>query len=150
MSLARVLLMTLAVVLSGCASMVPELDPPQVTLESFRALPADEGVPRFEIRLRIANPNQQTLDIAGISYAVELMDAELISGVTNEVPAIEGYTEEVVRIESSLKLLQLLKLLASAGRDPGDSLDYRLLAKIDFRGLIPTQRLEERGEITLR
>jgi LEA14-like dessication related protein len=147
---ARLTLAVALLILSACASVVPQLDPPQVTLDSFRALPAQEGAPRFEILLRIANPNQQTLDIAGISYTVELLGAELVSGVTNEVPAIEGYTEEVVRIESSLKLFQLLKLLATLGREPGDSLDYRLLAKIDFRGLIPTQRLEEHGEITLR
>lgn len=135
---------------NGCASIVPDVDPPKVTVESFKNLPGEGGAPRFEIKLRIANPNKQTLDIAGISYSVEILDKELISGVTNEVPVIEGYTEEVVTLEAGLQLFQLVRLLAGLGQKPTDSLDYRFSAKIDFNGFVPTQRIEETGSITLQ
>lgn len=140
----------LVLLLGGCASISPELDPPKVTLESFDSLPSESGAPRFQIKLRVTNPNKQTLDIAGISYSVEIMDKELISGVTNEVPVIEGYSEEVVTVEAGLQLFQLLRLLAGLGRTPADSLEYRFSAKIDFNGFVPTQRVEETGEITLQ
>ncbi len=40
---------------SACSTIIPELDPPKVSLESFRALPSTgNGSPRFEIKLRIA------------------------------------------------------------------------------------------------
>lgn len=136
--------------LSACASLVPETDPPKVTLESFKALPSEGGAPRFEIKLRIANPNKQALDIAGISYSVEILDRELLSGVTNEVPLIEGYTEEVVTVEAGIQLFQLVRLLAGLGQQATESLDYRFAAKIDFNGFIPTQRIEETGSITLQ
>ena len=58
--------------LGACSTLSGEYDPPKVALESFRALPSDGAAPRFEIKLRIANPNKQELDIAGISYSVEL------------------------------------------------------------------------------
>jgi LEA14-like dessication related protein len=154
MTLSRLALPTLVLpvllLLVSCASIIPDIDPPRVTVESFKALPGSDTTPRFEIKLRIANPNTQALDIAGISYGIELMGNEVVSGVTNEVPRIEGYTEEVVTIESGLKLFQLLKLLAGMGHNPTDTLDYRLTAKIDFSGLVPTQRIEESGSITLR
>jgi hypothetical protein len=35
------------------------------------------------------------------------------------------------------------------GRTQGDALEYRFAAKIDFNGFLPTQRVEETGEITL-
>jgi LEA14-like dessication related protein len=136
--------------LSGCASITPDLDPPKVTLESFRALPTQGSAPRFEIKLRVVNPNKQTLDIAGISYSVELLDKELISGVTNDIPIIEGYSEEVVTLEAGLQLFQLMRLLTSLGSNASDSLEYRFSAKIDFNGFVPTQRIEETGEITLK
>ena len=135
--------------LSNCASITPDLDPPKVTLESFRALPSQGNAPRFEIKLRVVNPNKQTLDIAGISYSVELLDKELISGVTNDIPIIEGYSEEVVTLEAGLQLFQLMRLLTSLGSSASDSLEYRFSAKIDFNGFVPTQRIEETGEITL-
>jgi LEA14-like dessication related protein len=136
--------------LSGCASLKPEIDPPKVTIESFNSLPSESGAPRFEIKLRVANPNKQTLDIAGISYSVELLGRELISGVTNDVPTIEGYSEEVVTLEAGLQLFQLLRLLTSLGRSPGEELEYRFSAKIDFNGFVPTQRIEETGVINLK
>ena len=136
--------------LTGCASLVPEIDPPKVTLESLTPLPSSGGSPRFEIKLRIANPNNQTFDIAGISYAVEIQGEELISGVSNEVPLLEAYSEEVVTLEAGLQWFQLLRLLASLGKQTSDSLDYRFSAKIDFNGFVPTQRIEETGSFTLK
>jgi hypothetical protein len=136
--------------LCSCASLSPEFDPPKVTLESFNSLPSDNGAPRFEIKLRVINPNKQALDIAGISYSIELLDTELISGVTNDIPVIEGYTEEVVTLEAGLQLFQLVRLLANLGSAPSDVLEYRFLGKIDFNGFVPTQRIEETGTFTLK
>ena len=135
---------------TGCASLQSDLDPPKVSLESFESLPSEGGTPRFRIKLRVANPNKQSLDIAGISYSIELLDREVISGVTNEVPLIEGYTEEVVTLDASLQLFQLLRLLGGLTKTPSDALAYRFSAKIDFNGFIPTQRIEETGEIKLQ
>lgn len=132
--------------LSGCSTLIPSLDPPKVTVESFRALPSEgNGAPRFEIKLRIANPNEMSFDIAGISYSVDVLGRELLSGVTNDIPVIEGYSEGVVTLEAGLQLLEILRLVAGLGREMTDTLEYRFAAKVDFRGLMPTQRVEETG-----
>ena len=136
--------------LFGCATLSTDMDPPKVTMDSFRSLPGEGGAPRFEIKLRVINPNTQSLDVAGISYSIELQGREIISGVSNEVPVIEGYTEEVVTLEAGLQMFQLVRLLTSLGSGPADALEYRFSAKIDFRGLVPTQRIEETGEIRLQ
>ncbi len=80
-------------VLIGCSTVMPDLDPPKVSVESVESLPAEGGSPRFRIKLRVVNPNTQALDIAGISYGVEILDREVVTGVTNDVPLIEGYSE---------------------------------------------------------
>lgn len=134
---------------AACASLVPEMDPPTVTVDKVRALPARDSGPRFEIVLRVANPNKQALDIVGISYTIDILDRELVSGVTNEVPRIEAYAEETVRLEAGVNLFEILRLLAELGRQRSDALDYRFAAKIDFRGFLPTQRVEERGSLSL-
>ena len=143
-------LLLLALLLGGCAGLQSDLDPPKVSLESFRGLPSESGAPRFEIKLRVMNPNKQPLDIAGISYSIDLLGKELIAGVTNDVPLIEGYSEEIVTIEAGLQLFELLRLLAGLGRSQTEALDYRFSAKIDFNGFIPTQRIEETGQISLQ
>jgi len=118
-------------------------------MESFRSLPGEEGAPRFEIKLRVINPNSQALDVAGISYSVELLGRELINGVTSDVSVIEGYSEEVFTLEAGLQLFELLRLVASLGTNVAGPLDYRFAAKVDFNGFMPTQRIEETGEIDL-
>lgn len=136
--------------LAACATVMPSLDPPKVTVDSVESIPGNGGAPRFRIKLRVANPNQQTLDIAGISYGIEILDEELISGVTNDVPEIVGYTEEVVTLEASLQVFQVVRLFTKLGRTAGEPLEYKFTAKIDFNGLVPTQRIEETGELALK
>jgi hypothetical protein len=139
----------LAFGLASCASMQPEMDPPKISIENFRNLPGQGNGPRFEVDLRIQNPNAEALDIAGIAYDIALQDIELISGVTNEVPLIEGYTEEVVTLQSGLNTIQLIRFLADIGSGSRDmsQLEYRVSVKVDFRGFMPTQRIEESGVI---
>jgi Late embryogenesis abundant protein len=136
--------------LPGCASLSTDMDPPKVTLESFSSLPSEGAGPRFEIKLRVQNPNEQALDIVGISYTIELLGKEVMSGVTNDVPVIDGYSEGVVSLEAGVQLLQVLRLLASLGQAETDALDYRFTAKVDFSGLVPTQRIVETGQVNLK
>lgn len=137
--------------LASCATLSPDFDPPKVSVDSVRSLPSEDVGPRFEIKLRVSNPNTQALNIAGISYTIELLGKELVSGVTSDVPVIEGYTEEVVTLEAGINMIQMLRLLADLGQGGTnmDALEYRFAAKIDFNGLIPTQRVEEVGSLSL-
>ena len=144
------LLFCLTLFLTACASLTSDLDPPKVSMESFKALPSEGGAPRFEIKLRVVNPNKQSLDIAGVSYSVEILGKELITGVANDVPLIEGYSEQIVTLEAGLQMFQLLRLIASLGSTTAEAIDYRFTAKIDFNGFVPTQRIEEVGEFRLQ
>ena len=137
-------------IVTGCAGLTTKMDPPNITLESFDSLPSDGGGPRFLIKLRVQNPNEQQLDISGISYGIELVGTEVVTGVSNDVPVIDGYSEGIVTLEASLKLFQVLKLLASLPQTSEEELTYRFTAKIDFKGLVPTQRIEEEGQISLK
>ncbi len=144
------ILLCVVAMLGACASFTAEIDPPRVTVESVKSLPGSSGGPRFEIKLRVSNPNKQTLDIAGISYSIELLGKELVSGVTSDVPVIEAYSEEVVTLEAGINMFQFVRLIASLGQNKTDALEYRFLAKIDFNGFLPTQRIEESGVLDLR
>ena len=135
--------------LGACSTITSDFDPPKVTVESFRSLPGEGASPQFEIGLRIANPNKQALDVAGIAYDIEIMGKDLVSGVSNEVPRIEGYAEESVTLTASFNWLAMIRLITSLPQESPDELDYRFKAKIDFNGFVPTQRVEESGSFAL-
>ena len=84
-------LLAWSLLLAGCASLTEPLDPPNVSLESLRSLPAEGGGPRFEIKLRVQNPNEQPLDIVGISYAIALAGQEVITGYLGK-PVLSSYS----------------------------------------------------------
>ena len=48
-----------------------------------------------------------------------------------------------------MQVFQLVRLLTKVGRASTEPLEYKFTAKIDFNGLVPTQRIEERGELAL-
>ena len=146
----QLVVICLAALLTACATLTGDLDPPKVTVENVESLPNSGSTPRFLITLRIANPNKQALDIVGVSYSMELLGKELITGVTNEVPRIEAYSEQTVELEAGIRLFELLRLLAGLGLEQTEELDYRFEAKIDFEGFLPTQRVEETGVISLK
>ena len=143
------LVISLALILMGCTTVTGDMDPPKVTVENVEALPTD-GTARFLITLNIVNPNKQALDIAGVSYSIDIMGKELVTGVTNQVPKIEPYSEQQVELEAGVRLFELVRLLAGLGMEPTDELEYQFEAKIDFHGWMPTQRVDETGVISLR
>lgn len=142
----------LAIALAGgCASLGGEIDPPTVSIASIRTLPGTGAGQRFEIVLNIANPNKQPLDIVGLAYTIEIMGRDLVTGVSNEVPELAPYTEQQVTLTAGVDFLQLLRLFTDLGlsQEAPQALEYRFKAKIDFEGLVPTQRVEESGVIDL-
>lgn len=154
MTILKVKLLPLLLIISlvmcaGCAGITSQMDPPVIDLVSVRNIPVQGEAPKFEIKLRVMNPNTQTLDIAGISYTIAFLGKELVTGVANDIAPIEGYGEGTVTLEARLQLLELLRLMASLGSKGSEPLAYRFTAKIDFNGLTPTQRIDESGEIVL-
>ena len=149
MMMRNLLAIGIVLTLAACATLTGDLDPPKVTVENVESLPGSGSTPRFLITLRITNPNKQALDILGVSYSMELLGKELINGVTNDVPRIEPYGEATVQLEAGIRLFELLRLLASLGQEQADEISYRFVAKIDFEGFLPTQRVEETGVIQL-
>jgi len=135
--------------LSGCAGMQTGYDAPSVSLTSFRFIPGDSIVPKFEIGLRIINPNRDPLEINGLFYHITLEDNKVISGVANDLPTIAGYGDEDVLLEAMVDVVGGAKLLQSIiGRQEG-SIHYGFNAKLDLGPLKPPLRISERGAFSL-
>ena len=143
-------LLVCSFLVAGCAGLTTSMDPPNVSLESFSSAPSEGGGPRFLIKLRVQNPNEQQLDITGVAYSIALAGKEVITGVSKDIPVIAGYSEGIVTLEAGLNLIQVLRLVASLGQTDIQNFTYRFTAKIDFSGLVPTQRVEEVGQISLK
>jgi LEA14-like dessication related protein len=135
--------------LSGCAAMQPGYEAPTVTVSSFRALPAQGGTPGFEIGLKVVNPNRAALDLEGVAYTVRLEGREVLKGVANDLPVIDGYGSGDILLEATPNLFESIRLIRDLIATPRESFDYELEAKLDPGGFRPPVRIRDTGNISL-
>jgi LEA14-like dessication related protein len=141
-SVAGAVMCAVAVCLSGCAALRPELQAPQVTLVSVAMTSADIFNQQFLVKVNVENPNDRELPITGIDYKLFLEGDSFAEGVSNKaftVPA-NGETEfdMTVRTNFASGVARLLSRLN--GRDQvqyvveGKVLtDISMLKKIPFQ-----------------
>ncbi len=135
--------------LAGCAGLRPGYERPTVAVSSFRALPGGGALPEFEIGLQVINPNPEPLELRGVSYSISLEGHELIKGVANNLPVVEGYGQEAVTLTASANLLAGIRLVTDLMSGPRESFRYEFRAKLDPGALIPSIRITDAGEINL-
>jgi LEA14-like dessication related protein len=142
-------LIPLIVLMYGCASLQPDFKEPTVSVTSFRALPSEGMAPRFEIGLHVTNPNRTTLDLAGLSYTVSLEGHQILTGVANELPAIDAYGEGDITLLAIADLFNSISLFADLIRQPREIFAYELNADLDLGGIYPNINVEKKGQISL-
>jgi len=138
----------MVMLVAGCASMQPGYDAPSVTVKSFRALPTTGAMPNFEIALEVMNPNEEELKLAGIAYTISLEGHEIVKGVGNDLPAIEGYGTGTVMVTASASLFAGIGLFTDMMQSPKDTFEYSFEAKLDPGGFRPAVRVKDGGTIS--
>jgi LEA14-like dessication related protein len=137
--------------LSGCTGMGVGYEAPTVSVQSFRSMGsgAGNGMPRFEIALHVINPNLEPLELEGISYTISLDGHDVIKGVGNELPVIEGYGEGTFTVTAGFNLMAGIQLFRSLMDKPGDTFDYAFEAKLDPGAMKRKIRISDSGSISL-
>lgn len=143
------ILLAMAFLLPGCASLSPNYEQPTVTLSSFNAIPSEGMVPAFEVGLRIINPNTTPLDMVGVVYTISLAGHELVKGVGRDFETIEAYSEGEVKLTASANLLAGIQFIGDMMNSTDEVMDYEFKAKLDLSGLYPSINIRETGEINL-
>jgi len=137
--------------LSGCAGMGAGYDTPTVSVQSFRPIASENGsgLPEFEIVLHVINPNLEPLELAGVSYTISLDGHDLIKGVGNKLPVIEGYGEGSLTLNAGFNLIAGIQLFRSLMEKEGDAFDYRFEAKLDPGPFKRKIRVSDSGSLSL-
>jgi len=136
---------------SGCAGMGSGYETPTVAVQSFSPVQSANGggLPTFEIGLHVINPNLEPLELAGISYTISLGGQDLIKGVGNELPIIEGYGEGSFTVTAGFNLVAGIRLFRSLMAADTDSIDYAFKAKLDPGAFRRKIRITDSGTISL-
>ncbi len=143
-------ILALFLILQACASMRPDYETPTVTVKSFRALPSEGVMPEFEIVLNVMNPNRDPLELEGIAYTVSLNDRELIKGVGNDLPVIDGYGSGDFTLSATASMYSGIRFLSDLMQSTDESIRYELEAKLDVGAFRPAIRIKDAGEFSMQ
>lgn len=127
----RLMPLLMVLLLGGCAGIRPDFEQPTVQLVSLQTLASRGLEQRFELGLRIANPNGVRLNLKGLEYVITLEDYPLVSGLAANIAPIPAYGDGLVNVQASVSLLQGARLLLQLLENPKPQLSYVINAKLD-------------------
>ena len=149
-SLASLLVLpAVAAVLVGCAAL-PGNDPVRVNVVGVEPLSGQGLELRFNVRLRVVNPNDTPIDYDGVFVDLDLQGRNFAAGASDIKGSVPRFGEKVLEVPISVSALGALRQmlgLATNGPLP-DRLAYELRGKIGgpaFNGL----RFSSKGELSL-
>ena len=94
----------------GCASLLANVEPPEVGVINLTPLEA-EGMfeQRARVELRITNPNDFDLHITGLSFQLDFNDRRFTRGVSNESFSVPRLGEAKTSLVVTTSMLDLLR-----------------------------------------
>jgi LEA14-like dessication related protein len=122
---------------AGCTTLRPGFETPSVTVTSFKLLPSQSLSPRFEIGIRIVNPNSTELSPRGMSYKVFLNDHEVVEGAANELPVVPAYGEAEFKVIATVGLIEGMQFVNDLLQNASGQVTYRLQSKLDIGAMTP-------------
>jgi LEA14-like dessication related protein len=101
---------------------------------------------RFEIRLRVLNPNANDITISGLYTELFLQERRVLTGTSSDRSRIPAYGEGEITLNAGIGMLDSMALVRElAEQRPATGMPYTLKTKLSVGGLPLALRLEHRG-----
>ncbi len=143
-------LLLVAGTFAGCAAWQTPLETPHVTLTDLRMLDMTLFEQRYGLKIRVQNPNPVELPITGMNFQLDINDAELGRGVSDQPVTVPAYGEAVVEIKLTSNLARIIDQIRGLESGKGQSLRYRLAGGISVANHLGKLPFDYQGEIGQR
>ncbi len=134
------LLIFLPALLGGCAGMRHHIERPRVSLADIqvRGIKALETV--FLVQVRIMNPNDEALDIRGISCDLKIDGRPFATGLSGEHHRIPAYGSALVTVPLYASMVGMvstvLQAIQGGGNQGPGNIRYSLTGKVRLGGSV--------------
>jgi LEA14-like dessication related protein len=133
---------------SGCASMLPKLEPPVLSVTRVDIVGGTLEQQQLHLTLHVVNPNARDIPVRGIDCTLELEGQAFASGATEAaftLPA-SGETDFGLNVTANLNSA-LLALLSGLGHK---TVDYHLYGQVHLGGgLVRKIPFDQRSRVRL-
>lgn len=145
------LLAATAFATAGCAAMLPKLETPHLSVIGVQVVSTTVFEQRFNVKMRVQNPNDRALPIRGLKYTMELAGEDFGRGMSAKaftVPAL-GEAEFDMIVTTNLAT-SLLKILPQLEKNP-ESVEYRLQGTVSTDlGMLRSIPFTEKGRLSMK
>lgn len=136
--------------MAGCAALTARLESPYVSLAGLELKQMGVFEQRYDLTLRIQNPNAVALPIAGMNYELQLNGKSFARGVNNELVDIPAYGEALTHVEVTSNFVGLLDHVKRLGQKGEPRLDYKVEGSVSIAHRMFALPFSHEGSFTLR
>lgn len=144
------LAVSIVLLTAACSTMPKEYEMLRVHIADMS--PKDMAIfeQRFDVKLRIQNPNEVEFSINGLKFDIELNERDFANGMSGEHVVVPRFGSEVVNVEVFTTLASFLRQIQDFSGGAGPKVRYRLkgTAFVDAPGSFKAP-FDEKGEIEL-
>lgn len=119
-------LLAALLLLASCATVPPDIEPPKISITNLAPKEFALFEQRFDVQLRIQNPNQQDLGINGIRFDIELNEREFANGMSGERLTVPRFGSQVLNVEVVTGTTSFIRQFQEFNKTGANNLRYRL------------------------
>lgn len=142
-------LLALALGLFACAALAPRLESPRVSLADLQLEQFGVFEQRYRLSLRVQNPNDVELPIAGMEFRLYLNDEEFAHGLSDQRVTLPAFGEQLVEVQVTSGITGILGQVQRLGSGELKTFSYRLAGHVKPLHRTLKYPFEYRGEIDL-
>ena len=138
------------VLIASCSTMPKDFEAPRVNISDLTPKEMAIFEQRFDVKLRIQNPNDIDLSVNGMRFDIELNEREFANGMTGERLTVPRFGSQTVNVEVFTTLASFLRQVQDLNASGGQKVRYRLkgTAFVDSPGTFKAP-FDEKGAIEL-
>lgn len=142
------LFLGMVALVTGCVHLAGIKQNPDISLTGIELVELGLLEQRFNLKLRIQNPNDAALPINGMTFEIELNGATFAKGLSDKVVIVPRLGETVMEVKATSTLGMVWKQLVESQKSNRDKVDYRLSGRLFLQGLgsIP---FEQKGNVSM-
>lgn len=145
-----VVLLFLIGLLAGCATMQQQFQSPKVTLTRLSLEQASLLEQRYSVGLRVQNPNDLALPIAGMAYSFRVNGRELATGVSDQRIRLGAYDEQEITVSVTSNALDIVALASELSRSKADTLSLSFDGHVSVLSRSLRLPFSYQGNLTVR
>jgi LEA14-like dessication related protein len=143
------LLVSLTLMLSACASLLPKLQAPQLSVVGIRLGPTGNMQQQpVQLRLHAVNPNDQAIPVRGIVCKLEIESMPFAEGQTEQAFVLPANGE----IDFNVNVIANLNsaLIALVGGLGSRNVNYRVYGEVHLKGsILHSIPFDQKGRVRL-